>query len=308
MTEYRTARRDFLIRTAAASVAIGAVPHLALAEDSGFQLDYIAASCMYGELPLDEVLAEVRKTGASHIDIWPKKHANHREQVEEMGLEAFEELLEKSDVRLGMLTHYDLGPFKLQEEMKVLSRFGGKIVIAGSRRGKGEDLKPDVKAFIEEMKPHIAAAEEAGVVIGIENHGNALIESPDSLRYFAAGIDSDHIGIALAPYHLPQDPELIAKLIEDIGPRLVHFYAWEHGLGSHQKMPKVVEMKQLPGFGELDFVPILAALKKIGYPGWTSIFMHPVPRGIPILPTASEVSAAINRSKEHLENCLQQVG
>ena len=34
------------------------------------------------------------------------------------------------------------------------------------------------------------------------------------------------------------------------------------------------------------FVPIVAALKKIRYAGWTSVFMHPVPRGIPILPTS----------------------
>ncbi|MCA9443401.1 MAG: sugar phosphate isomerase/epimerase, partial [Candidatus Omnitrophica bacterium] len=67
------------------------------------------------------------------------------------------------------------------------------------------------------------------------------------------------------------------------------------------------EMKQLPGYGELDFVPILAALKKINYAGWTSIFMHPVPRGIPILPTAAEVTAAINRSREYLEDCLDRI-
>ncbi|MCA9411134.1 MAG: sugar phosphate isomerase/epimerase [Candidatus Omnitrophica bacterium] len=302
-----TTRREFLIGAATASLAFGAFPRIASAEESRFSLDYIVGSCMYGELLLDEVLAEVPKTGASYIDIWPKKHANHREQVEAMGLDAFQDLLDKHHVRLGMLTHYDLGPFKLQEEMKVLSRFGGKIVISGSRRAKGEDLKADVKQFLEEMKPHVAAAEEQGVIIGIENHGNALIESPDSLRYFADGIDSDHIGIAFAPYHLPQDPEIIAKLIEDIGPRLVHFYAWEHGLGSHKKMPKVLEMKQLPGYGELDFVPILAALKKINYAGWTSIFMHPVPRGIPILPTAAEVTAAISRSREYLEDCLDRI-
>jgi sugar phosphate isomerase/epimerase len=259
---------------------------------------------MYGQLPLGEVLPETKKIGASHIDIWPKVHGNHREQVAEMGLDAFEILLENHEVKLGMLTHYDLGPFKLQEEMKVLSRFGGKVLIAGSGRKAGEDLKSDVKQFLEDLKPHIAAAEEHGVYIGIENHANSLIESPDSLRYFAEAIASDHIGIALAPYHLPQDPQLIAKLIEEIGTRLLHFYAWEHGHGSHEKMPKALEMKQLPGYGNLDFIPILAALKKVEYRGWTSIFMHPFPRGIPILPTAEEVTAAMNRSREYLEECL----
>jgi hypothetical protein len=54
-------------------------------------------------------------------------------------------------------------------------------------------------------------------------------------------------------------------------------------------------------------VPILAALKKINYAGWTSVFMHPVPRGIPILPTAPAVTDAINRSREYLEECLRAI-
>ena len=37
--------------------------------------------------------------------------------------------------------------------------------------------------------------------------------------------------------------------------------------------------------------PLVQALVKIRYRGWTEIFMHPFPRGIPILPTAAEVTA-----------------
>lgn len=73
-----------------------------------------------------------------------------------------------------------------------------------------------------------------------------------------------------------------------------------------RKLPKEQELLQLPGRGDLDFVPLLAALKKINYQGRTEIFMHPVPRGIPIQPTAEQVTAEINRSREYLENCLKQ--
>jgi hypothetical protein len=40
------------------------------------------------------------------------------------------------------------------------------------------------------------------------------------------------------------------------------------------------------------------------YSGWTEIFMHPVPRGIPILETASAVTAEINRSRDYLNKLL----
>ena len=41
---------------------------------------------------------------------------------------------------------------------------------------------------------------------------------------------------------------------------------------------------------------------------WTEIFMHPVPRGRPILETAEEVTSEINRSREYLAECLRTIG
>ena len=60
----------------------------------------------------------------------------------------------------------------------------------------------------------------------------------------------------------------------------------------------------MPGRGELDFSPLLSALKRIDYSGWTEIFMHPVPRGIPILETTAAVTAEINLSRAYLEKLL----
>ena len=48
---------------------------------------------MYGNLPLDQVLASVKETGSESVDIWRKVHATHREQITEMGDEAFQAAL-----------------------------------------------------------------------------------------------------------------------------------------------------------------------------------------------------------------------
>jgi sugar phosphate isomerase/epimerase len=274
-----------------------------------FRLRYALASCMYGKAKLADILPEVRKIRAGHIDLWPAPHGIQREQIDTMGHEAFAALLEQHKVALGIVTRYDLGPFRLQEEMRTIRKLGGKMIICGSEGPKGlagPELRSAVRQFAEKMKPHIAAAEESGVIIGIENHGASLIESADSIRWFADSVESRPIGIALAPYHLPQQPDMIAGLIRALGPRLVHFYAWQHGKGCHQKMPKDDELLQMPGRGELDFTPILAALKGIAYAGFTEIFMHPVPRGIPILEKTAEVTAEINRARAHLEECLER--
>lgn len=303
--------RRQLLRGASAATA-GWVAQKALAPlqaaaseiaNSADPLTYALASSMYGTLPLGEIVPEMPKVGAKYLDLWPRPHGNQREQLDELGDEAFGELLAEHGVQLGMLTRYDLGPLRLADELPVAQRHGAKLIITGSTGPKGlrgVELKEAVANFLRQLQPTIAAAEEAGITIGIENHANALIENPDSLRWLADMTPSDAIGVALAPYHLPQEPELLAGLIEDLGPRLVHFYAWQHGAGSHTEQPKEQELLQMPGRGALDFAPLLTALRKIDYQHWTQIFMHPYPRGIPILPTAVEVTGEINRSRRYL--------
>ncbi len=293
----------------AGTVAAATLPSARFpATKPAFRLRYVLASCMYGKTKLAEILPEVRKIGAEHIDIWPSKHGNQREQIETMGHDKFAALLKEHRVKLGILTRYDLGPFRLQGELGVLKKLGGAMIICGAegpRTLKGPELKSAVKEFAEKMKPHIAVAEKLGLTIGIENHSSSLIDSPDSQRWFVELAPSKNVGIALAPYHLAQDPEMIGKLIEQLGPRLVHFYAWQHGKGCHEKLPKQEELLQMPGRGPMDFSPIVAALRRINYSAWTEIFMHPVPRGVPILETTAKVTAEINRAGQYLQTCLR---
>lgn len=272
------------------------------------KLNYILGSSMYGYLDLAEILPEVQKTGASAIDIWPKVHGNQREQLDMIGENRFMEMLRENNCTLGCITQYKLGPFNLKEELRLAERLGCRTIItagSGPKNLQGQDLKSAVVDFLEKMKPQIAVAEETGVQIAIENHGNNLIEHPDSLKWLLELRPSESIGVALAPYHLPQDEKLLSGLIKNLGDGLLMFYAWQHGMGSMKKLPKHQELHQMPGRGDLDFKPIMEALVDINYQGWTEIFMHPYPRGFPILETAKEVTEEINRSREYLENCLK---
>lgn len=277
-----------------------------LKETSSFSLNYILGSPMYGTAPLAEVLAEAKTIGAGAVDLWPKPHADHREQLDTIGLDKFQRLLDENDVKLGMITRYDLGPYQLADEIKLLTTLGGKLVVCGAKPQAGDTLREQVAKFVESMKPHVTVAEQQGVMIGIENHAGSLLSSPDSIKYFADLATSPHLGLAMAPYHLPQNPDTIAALIRHLDkPNLAFFQAWQHGNGCMKKLPKTEEMLQLPGLGPLDFRPIVAALRQIDYDGWTEIFMHPVPRGIPIRRTSAEVSAEINRARNYLSRCLE---
>ena len=90
---------------------------------------------MYATMPLDTVLGEVREVGAASIDLWPRVHSDHRDQVRAMGIEAFHHLLEKHRVGLGVVTCYPQGPFRLQSEMEFAAKLGGtSAAINRSRR------------------------------------------------------------------------------------------------------------------------------------------------------------------------------
>ena len=265
---------------------------------------------MYGTTPLREILPEIRKTGSSFIDIWPRPHANHREQVAMMGLPAFEELLSEHQVKLGVLTQYKLGPFGLISEFPVAKRFGCQIIVcgaAGDRAATGTDLRSEVRNFTERMKPHADAAAEHDVTIAVENHSGQILATPDGIKWFAELASHPNLALAFAPHHLPQDAEMQGRLLTGLGSKVAFFYGQQHGTGSSRKQPREQELLQMPGRGPLDFTPLLRGLKSINFTGFIEPFMHPFPRGLPIHNSTAEVTAEINRSRSYLERCLQNL-
>jgi len=303
-------RREFGLLSSASTVGIGLPWSVSVAEEQDFEFRYILASCMYGYTDIRKIIPEVKKIHATAIDIWPKVHGNQREQLDEMGEENFAKLLSEHDIQLGCITQYRLGPFGLQNEMRLARRLGCSTIVSsgkGPPNLKGSELKKAVGGFIEKLKPHLAVAEEMGVTVAIENHESNLIESPDSMKWLVELRPSNHLAVALAPYHLPQNEKLISELIRSLEGGIAMFYAWQHGMGCHKKLPKEQELLQMPGRGKLDFTPILSALRDIKYDGWTEVFMHPVPRGIPVLETTDAVTAEINRSRQYLSERVEAI-
>lgn len=309
--QHLTRRCFHTMAAAAVGTACGGWFETAVAHDAdAYQLNYMLPSCMYGYAKLAEILPEAKKIGATHLDVWPKVHGDQREQIDLMGEEDFAALLDRYDVQLGCITQYKLGPFHLQDEMRLAQRFGCQLMVTGAAGPKGlagSELKAAISKFVEQMKPHLEVAEETGVTIAIENHANNLIFSPDSLRWLLEMRPSEHLAIAFAPYHLPQDEKLLADLIRDLGEAVAIFYAWQHGDGAHEPLPVERQLLQMPGRGPLDFRPLLEALVEIDYQGWTEVFMHPVPRGVPILPSIQETTDEINRGRKYLDEHLARV-
>ncbi len=300
-------RRAFCRAVSAAAVGTiaGAASAAEPSKGKAFQLRYLLGSAMYGVAELSTILPHVRKTGAEHIDLWPKPHGNQREQVDAIGLDAFQAMLAEHQVKLGGISRYDLFPLDLDAEISVCAALGGSVLVGhgrGSRNLKGDALRDSVAQLAREMQAIGAKAAEHGITLAVENHSGTRLHSPDAVRWFA-DMAPPGVGLAFAPHHLPQDPDLLAELIEHCGSKLAFFYAQQHGNGSSAKQPRESELLQMPGRGPLDFQPLIAALKKINFQGFTEIFMHPYPRGLPIHDTPQLVTTEINRARAYLDAC-----
>lgn len=313
-------RRSFLrITTGAAALAIA--PRIQLkGEDSAakarlktFRLRYVLSTNQYGVLPVTDIVPQVHAAGCDGLDIWAGRWGNQREQIDQMGHPAFAALLHQYKAKVSTYTCMDPGFLKAGPHMRAMKSFGGDMVVAGFGGGgpaakelRGAELRRAIRVQVERLKPAFNEAGELGVKLAIENHLNGLLEPPEGLLILAEELRDEHVGIAFAPFHLPQDATLLGKLVGDLGQKLFYYYAWQYGDGSGN-LPAPQQKKQLPGVGPLDFKPMLAALKRNRYEGWTAIFMHPTPRGSALHHSAPEVTAELNRAREHLEDCLTTV-
>jgi len=303
-------RRAFLGKASlAAAAVVRGVPVGTAAAAERWQPRWILASALYGNAPLAEILPEVRKTAADMIDLWPKPHGTQREEVDALGEEKVREMLAAAGVKLGGIACYKVGAFNLAGEHALAKRLGGEGAVLvttapGDGSATGDALAAAIRAFVDKLAPSIAAAEATGGTIAIENHSSSLLQTPEGIRRFAELAAPACVGVALAPHHLPQDPELIATLARDLGPKLKFVYAQQHGKGSKEKLPKEDELLQMPDRGPLDFGPLMRALAGMRFAGPVEIFMHPVPRGVPILDSVAAITAEVNRARAYLERTI----
>jgi sugar phosphate isomerase/epimerase len=299
-----------LLRIAAGTGAFALASRVTLASAAArdrFRLRYVLSTSIYGTMPIADILEQVQPAACDGLDIWAGRWGNQREQIEAMGAERFAAMLREAGARVCCFTCMDTGMLKAEVPLRLMHGLGGDTVVAllpgggaPARELRGEPLRQAVRAIAEKLKPIAAVALQRGVKLAIENHSGGLLATPESLVMLMDAIPDRHVGLAFAPYHLPQDPALLGRLVGELGERVLYFYAWQHGDGSGE-LPPERQRQQLPGRGPLDFKPMLAALRRNNFSGWTSIFMHPTPRGAPIHPTAAEVTKELNRARAFLE-------
>jgi sugar phosphate isomerase/epimerase len=289
-------RRQFL-RGTAATLALAGLSGRAIAEPaSSWRMRLALSSVMLAELPIEEVCARAARLGFEAIDIWcPFGKCKHlTEVVAHLGPDGLKELLAKHKLTLASFTTYRVGPEKVgfPAYADFIGKFGGGVVVRESEytKVKPENLTAAMRAFFEKLKPQIEMAAENKVRLAIENHSDAMLNSPDSFKAFVdLNPAPQHVGLGVAPYHLQNIKAPVDEVIRTAGSQLLFFYAWQAADG----------MKQLPGHGPADLVPWLKALAEIRYAGFVNPFLHGEP-------TPEELSVGMTKACTYLKDSHRQ--
>jgi len=289
--QQRINRREFLARTAcvAAAGAAGAILLKARpvpAASGPWKMRLSASSIDYSKVPIEQACERIAALGFEAIDIW-SAHAGcpHLDDVQKrLGPQGLKELLAKHNLKLYAFSVYAGGYPKYAE---LLGQAGGGVAIRGAPGPcDPKDLAAKMKAFIDGLKGELELAEKHNSYLAIENHGGSLLNTLDSFKAFADSNTHPRLGVALAPYHLQAIKASVEDAIAAAGKQLLFFYAWQRANG----------VQQLPGLGQTDFTPWLAALAKIDYRWYVNPFMHGEP-------APDEMSAALEKSRDYLKAC-----
>jgi sugar phosphate isomerase/epimerase len=286
-------RRSFLGMaaggTAAAAVGAAGWAGSPAAEPERWKMRLSASSINFSRLPIEQACRRIAELGFEAIDVW-SAHAGcpHLDDVlTRLGPEGLKEVLARNKLKLYAFSVYKGGYAKYAE---LLGKAGGGVAVRGSAgRSDPKELTPRMKDFLERLKPELELAEKYDSCLAIENHGNALLHSLDSLKAFAELNRSPRLGIALAPLHLQAAGIPVEEAIAACGKQLLFFYAWQRAGG----------LEQLPGIGPTDMRPWIAALAKADYRWYVTPFMHNEPEPEPM-------ADALGRARRYLEKCYRE--
>ena len=278
---------------AAAGIASPVLPAWAQDAAAGprWRLRLSTSSIHFMSLPIEQACERIARLGFEAIDIWSAHEGcPHLDDVaERLGPDGLVELLAKHDLELFAFSVYRGGYARYAE---LLGKAGGGVAIQGSGAPCGPaELTARMRGFIESLKPLVDLAEQHDSYLAIENHGNALLDSLDSLEAFVEINTSPRLGVALAPYHIQRLGASVPEAIRICGKQLLFFYAW-------QDAP---DAKQLPGIGPTDMAPWLEALADVRYRGYVNPFMHGHPE-------PDVIAADLAKSRDYLNGCYEKAG
>lgn len=179
----------------------------------------------------------------------------------------------------------------LRELVRFCADLGGRILVFGSPAQRslppGVSFEQGLVYAAEVFQSIIPELEKNGIVLAVEplspSETNFLCTAAEAMQLINM-LRSPHVQLHLDCKAMATEKIPMEKLIRDHATVLVHFHANDPN-------------RMGPGFGDLDFVPILRTLLEIKYQGWVSVEVFDYSPG---------PEALARKSIEYLRQCLEK--
>jgi sugar phosphate isomerase/epimerase len=231
---------------------------------------------------LDEVMAFAVKVGYDAIEIAPFTLAPYVTEITPVERQTIKESAKRNGITISgihwvlaqteglYLNHTDPGirnrtAHYFCELVDFCADIGGKFIVVGSP--KQRNILPGVSPeqawdwAAKTFEPSIKRAEAKGITICLEplapSETNFINTAEEAVR-FVWQFQSPNFKIILDVKAMSSESKPIPQIIRESWPHFAYFHANDKNLKG-------------PGFGDVDFKPIAAALKEVGYSGYVSV-------------------------------------
>ncbi|MEO1992248.1 MAG: sugar phosphate isomerase/epimerase family protein [Pirellulales bacterium] len=233
--------------------------------------------------------------GEYPVKLSPERCRTVRQTIEQSGLECvgLHWLLAKTS---GLHVTHPMREIRqqtvhyLSELAALCSDLGGRVLVFGSphqrSRMPGVTQAQALGWLVETFTQLIPALESTNTILALEPLAPTetdVLNTADATCDILRQIDSPHIRLLLDVKAMSSEAKSIPEIITASRQQLEHFHANDENL-------------QGPGFGDIEFMPILRALNDIQYKGWVSVEVFDYSPGIERL---------VSESISYMKTCMK---
>lgn len=237
---------------------------------------------IFKDWPLKDMFAFVKDAGYTGLEIAPFTMADSVENISSGTVQEIKELSQKYQVDI-IGTHWLLIKpeglscssqdeclrRKTADYLSSVARFtsaiGGDIMVFGSPKQRnildGQTFR-EVRENVKEVLEHVLkVSEQEKVYVCLEPLAQTetnFINTAEQAVEFIKSINNPFLKLHLDVKAMSGEDIPFGEIIKKNAPYLKHFHANDANLAG-------------PGFGDVDFAPIIGALKEIDYKGWLSV-------------------------------------
>lgn len=247
---------------------------------------------------IEDTLAFAAKTGYDAVEIAPFTLAKYVTDIPPSERQRIRDLARRAGIAIsgihwvlvqaeGMyLTHPDAGVRQKTAKyfcdlVDCCADLGGKVIVVGSPKqrnlmeGVTHEQAWDWATAV--FREPVMRAEQREVTICFEPlapvETNFINTAAEAIR-FVQQLHTPHFKIILDVKAMSSESKPIPQIIRESWPHFAYFHANDKNLKG-------------PGFGDVDFKPIFAALKEVGYKGYVSVEVFNFEEGPEVIATKS---------------------